>query len=301
MKRILCQLLLLVLSLHLHAIENPQFFYHTVQVGKTITISSNTYPFLSSFESRCGNYSQYDPSIVSVSYSNSTFTIKGLRKGSTTIIMLPPTAYASTVPYFHVINVVDVCEITILPSITVLVGENYTYEPTITDIEAKSTFAWTSNNTGVATVSSSGEITAISPGKATITCTATNGVKTQSLVTVSPLLLSGITISNQSCEMNVDDEIQLSAICSPENATNKTVKWLTSNENIAQVDDDGNVTAIGTGYCTIYAKADDGSGKFDKCLIHVDGPVAVRGDMNADGKVTVTDAVSVIDIILNNQ
>ena len=90
----------------------------------------------------------------------------------------------------------------------------------------------------------------------------------------------------------------LAVTVAPENATNKTVKWLSSNENIAQVDDEGNVVAVAPGYCTIYAKADDGSSKFGKCLVRVLGPEVVRGDMNGDGKVTVTDAVQVIDIVL---
>ena len=291
MKRFLLLCFVILSSIHSFGeIKN-----YTIKVGETITISAAYNQSLEGSGTTTTNgYITGDAVAVEFTFSY-TIKVTGLKSG---YAMFQNSHKYQTTYVFHVIDVTDIA---IVDNVCISVGESYTYSPIITDSEATTTLSWTSSNSSVATINSGGMITAVAPGKTTVTCTATNGVKTQSLVTVTPLLLSGITISNQSCEMNVDDEIQLSAICSPENATNKTVKWLTSNENIAQVDDDGNVTAIGTGYCTIYAKADDGSGKFDKCLIHVDGPVAVRGDLNGDGKVTVTDAVSVIDIILNNQ
>ena len=297
MKRILCQLLLLVLSLHMYAVDEPQFFYHTVQVGKTITVSSNTYSYLTSYENRCGNYSQYDPSIISVSRNNSTFTIKGLRKGWTTVIMLPQTVYASAVPYFHVIHVVDVSEISILPSITVLVGEHFTYEPKIVDVEAKSTFTWASNNADVATISNSGEITAVSPGKAIITCKAENGVTAQSIVYVSPILAQEIILDKQNIELSIGESTLVQSSVFPQNVNSSSVTWFSGNDNVAQVDSDGNVLAVTPGYCSIYAIARDGSGKFGKCLIHVKGEGSVKGDVNGDSEVTAQDASVILQYV----
>lgn len=168
-------------------------------------------------------------------------------------------------------------------------------------------FSWASDNEGVAQIDANGCVTAISSGKATITATAnlnSQGTQTntfKSIVTVSTQPVQEVTFDRQRLDMNIGDSVTLAASIAPENATDKTMKWLTSNENIAQVDDEGNVIAIAPGYCSIYAKADDGSGKFGRCLVHVVGAENVRGDMNGDGKVTATDAVQVIDIILEKE
>ena len=63
------------------------------------------------------------------------------------------------------------------------------------------------------------------------------------------------------------------------------------------VDNVGNITAIAPGFCSIYAIASDGSGKFDKCLIHVIGTGDVKGDINGDGGVTPQDASMILQYV----
>ncbi len=201
----------------------------------------------------------------------------------------------------YVFHVIGVSDIDIPANLSLTVGDNYTYSPIIKESEATTTFTWVSSDTSVATINSNGSLTAVGTGITTITCKAANGVRAQSVVSVSPKIVQSVSVNHQSSDLSVGDNLQLTSSVLPANATNKNVKWFSSNENVALVDDAGNVTAVGTGYCSIYAKADDGSGKFDRCLIHVDGPIALKGDINGDGKVSVTDAVSVIDMILNNQ
>jgi uncharacterized protein YjdB len=142
-------------------------------------------------------------------------------------------------------------------------------------------------------------LTGVSPGKSTITCTNKEGFPTKCEVTVNTQQTTNVTFNKKSYEMNVGGTYNLTATVAPTNATQKTVNWLSTNDNIAQVDDNGKVTAIGPGYCSIIAIASDASGKFAKCLIHVKGTAASRGDVNGDGDVTVTDAEAVIDMILS--
>lgn len=169
---------------------------------------------------------------------------------------------------FHVVGVID---IKIPNNVLLSLGESYTYAPIITDAEATTTLTWTSSNSDVATINYSGVVTTVGIGQTTITCTATNGVSAQSIVTVSPVLAQEASLDKQECELSVDGSMQLTSTISPENVTSTKVKWLSSNENVAQVDDTGNVTAIAPGYCSIYSIADDGSRKYDKCLFHVLG------------------------------
>ena len=197
---------------------------------------------------------------------------------------------------FHVVGVTD---INIPNNLGLKIGDSYTYAPIITDAEATPTLTWTSSNTSVVTVDQTGLVTAISEGQAIITCRESGGASALSSITVNPVLINNLSLSEHKYEILISEKIQLAATIYPANATSKAVKWISTNENIAQVDDAGNVTALAPGYCSIFCIADDGSKKYDKCLVHVQGESASRADVNGDGKVSVTDAFSVIDVILN--
>lgn len=70
--------------------------------------------------------------------------------------------------------------------------------------------------------------------------------------------VTGVTVIPEILEMEVGEVAQLTAEVMPENATNKNVKWLSDNEEIAIVDEDGVVTAIATGVAVITAITDCG-------------------------------------------
>ena len=74
-----------------------------------------------------------------------------------------------------------------------------------------------------------------------------------------PTLVSSITISGKK-SVEEGAEIQLSAKALPDNASNKTLKWSTSNKKIATVDHNGLVTGVKAGKVTITATATDESG-----------------------------------------
>ena len=148
------------------------------------------------------------------------------------------------------------------------------YEVTPAD-KASQSVKWTSSNTDVATVSSIGVIEAIGVGEADITCETLDGtnISKKIHVTVEPLTVKKITL-NQSdwydyeYEQNnnwankgveVGDTIQLSvASYTPSDATNTGIKkWVSTNEKVATVDENGFVTAVGAGYCEIRAYSMD--------------------------------------------
>ena len=60
----------------------------------------------------------------------------------------------------------------------------------------------------------------------------------------------------------------LTAIITPDNASNKSLTWSSNNANVATVQN-GTVTAVGAGTTTIKATAADGSGKSDTCTVTV--------------------------------
>ena len=98
---------------------------------------------------------------------------------------------------------------------------------------------------------------------------------------------TGISIDN--VELNIEEggTVQLVATVEPENATDKTVIWASSNETAATVDGNGIVAAVTEGVATITATANDG-GFTASCVITVIRPT-ILGDVNGDKNVNVKD------------
>lgn len=177
------------------------------------------------------------------------------------------------------ITVVDVTAISMMKSLSMFVGEENALIPSIVQVGAETTLTWLSSNTSVAVVSEDGTIRAISIGTTTITCTAHNGVSAQCEVTVNPVMVDGITLNETEAELLVGEKLQLEATIAPENATDKSVTWSSTNEAVAVVSENGLVTAVGSGTCQVKATANDGSGKTASCLVTVE----------KNNKLTVTD------------
>ncbi|MBP5334500.1 MAG: leucine-rich repeat protein [Bacteroidales bacterium] len=128
---------------------------------------------------------------------------------------------------------------------------------------------WESRDESVATVRA-GVVTALKEGSTTITVKTANGGKTASCsVTVLPkhYSVSGISLDRTSAEMEVGQQLTLTATVLPENATNKNITWSSSDNSIAEIND-GTVTAIEAGNATITVTTEDGE-KTASCSITV--------------------------------
>ena len=72
------------------------------------------------------------------------------------------------------------------------------------------------------------------------------------------IAVTSVELSKTSLSLLVGDSETLTVTVKPDNATNKSVIWTSSNESVAKVSD-GTVTALKTGTCTIKVKAQEGS------------------------------------------
>ena len=87
--------------------------------------------------------------------------------------------------------------------------------------------------------------------------------------------VTGLTLNKTSVVVDGNAKtVQIVATILPQNATNKSVKWVSSNSDVASVDDAGLVTIHKKGVAVITATAADGSGKTGKCSILVRSTVA---------------------------
>lgn len=138
-------------------------------------------------------------------------------------------------------------------------GETLTLTATVKpDNATNKKVTWSSSNEEIATVED-GVVTAKKAGEATITAKTEDGEKTASCsVTVKEKVypVESVSLDKTEATLEVGETITLIATVSPDNATDKTVTWSSSDESIATVED-GVVTAIGVGSATITAKAGD--------------------------------------------
>ena len=82
--------------------------------------------------------------------------------------------------------------------------------------------------------------------------------------------VTAITLNKTETSIKVGSTETLSVTAvAPDNATDKTYTWKTSDETKATVDQDGKVTAVAAGTVTIYAEANDGSGVKGNCTVTV--------------------------------
>lgn len=175
---------------------------------------------------------------------------------------------------------------------TAYVGESFQIESycdlaTPTDLK----LGYTSSDDAVASVSSSGFVTAKKTGKTTITVTGITSKKQHSAVIQLTIVekkvnVTGISVFPTNKEMTVGDTFSLEVFFSPSNATNTNVTYLSSNTSAVAVDQFGKITATGVGDAKVTVTSNDG-GKKAFCNIVVKPAVVASGKTgDLDWKIT---------------
>jgi uncharacterized protein YjdB len=137
---------------------------------------------------------------------------------------------------------------------------------------------WSSNDTSVVKVNSTGLITCVNAGRASIMVTTEDGGKTATLeINVKPVNVHviGITIDPDTASVYIDSTIQLNTTILPSDADNKNVTWSSNNISVATVSSTGLVTGLALGTTTVTVTSQDG-GKIASSEITV-APVKVTG------------------------
>lgn len=153
----------------------------------------------------------------------------------------------------------------------ICVGETVELKATIVPSNATlSEITWATTKSTVATVSEKGLVTAVGEGTATIVASA-GGKSGSCLVTVSKGIVAvySIELNARSVELSRGDTFTLEATVSPEDATNKSIIWSSSDDSVASVED-GVVSASEAGTAIISAEA---GGKKATCLFTITVPV----------------------------
>ena len=147
----------------------------------------------------------------------------------------------------------------------------YTYEP---EDANDPTVKWSSSNEKVATVDEFGNVQAIGTGNAKITATSNgpqNHKKPASAI-CNVSVKQGVTeisLSEQSLTLMTGKRARLQVSYMPQNAANKKAVWKSSDETVAKVDGNGNITAVSKGSAMIICTVADDSDVSASCTVNV--------------------------------
>ena len=139
------------------------------------------------------------------------------------------------------------CKVTVLflnkKTLTLIPDQTSTLTVTGTNSE----IIWNSSNNSVATVSNSGQITAVAPGAATITASV-DGIELSSKITVIDINLKNVVLVH-GFRIGFIKTLKI-------NGTSSNITWTSNNKSVATVSSSGKVTAQGPGTATITASVD---------------------------------------------
>lgn len=134
---------------------------------------------------------------------------------------------------------------------------------------------WSTSNASVATVSSTGLVTAIGDGTCEIVAQSVEGARTASCKVTVTIPVTGVTLEEKNISLYTTKSETLHATVYPLNASNQTLTWTTGNKNIATVSAAGVVTGVGSGSTTVKCTTNDG--KFSAvCIVNVYKKVEVE-------------------------
>ena len=112
-------------------------------------------------------------------------------------------------------------------------------------------------------------------GKVTLTQKGGSLTKTVTVNQAGRVAVTGVTLNKSSLGLLLGETETLTATVKPDDATDKSVTWSSSNTNVATVDQSGEVTAVAEGTAKITANAGD---KTATCSVTVDGSVVKAGE-----------------------
>lgn len=148
------------------------------------------------------------------------------------------------------------------------IGEERTIEINILPENASDkTISWASDNEEIANVNNTGKIHANKEGKVNIIATSNDGNK-KAIYTLTvnkddkkeeDIAVENITISKENIQINLGESIKIEYTILPATATNKIVKWCSSNNNIATINNQAILKSIAGGECTITTTTIDGN------------------------------------------
>ena len=278
----------------------------TLTVGETAHITATVSP--SNAFNKAVTYSSSDTAVATVDSTDkvtakkagtAVLIVKTADGGKTATIKITVTAPVVTVP---------VTGVSLTSSATTLdVGKTAQLTATVSPSNATNkAVAYSSSDTAVATVDSTGKVTAKKAGTATLTVKKADVSKTATIkiiVTdpVATIPVTGVSLTSSATTLDVGKTAQLTATVSPSNATNKAVAYSSSDTAVATVDSTGKVTAKKAGTATLTVKTADGGKTAISNIIVTSSETSKKIELTysvANGEACVTGFIEVVKPVI---
>lgn len=128
------------------------------------------------------------------------------------------------------------------------------------------TLTWSSSDSSTVEVDQSGNIHALKSGKATITAKDNSGQSISCVVTVT-YKLKNLTLNEKKLDLKGKTEKKLSVTLTPNDADEEKLTWISNNEGVVKVSEDGTLTTVSCGEAIITVSSE--SGLTDCCKVKV--------------------------------
>lgn len=128
---------------------------------------------------------------------------------------------------------------------------------------------WVSSDEGIATVDQTGLVKGVEAGTTTVTALSQGGIAQCHVQVITPV--ESIALNKYSLTLHKGNSETLIATVTPDNASDKSLWWTTSDPNICTVDATGKVTGVNTGTAEIIVASQE-SGAMARCAVTVDLP-----------------------------
>ena len=229
-------------------------YNHTLASSAKKTYSIKCTPIYVSLSKSSITLKKGEKAELTTSYDHNSVTIKALHEGST-VLRLDP-----------IVGPVVTCDIRVEPNpptkieiipeaLSIKEGQKGQLSCKFTPEDSYSYVTWSSSDKSIATVSSSGLVTAVSAGQATITVQTENGLHAEATVSIAPSPKK-VTLDN-AYTIVAGYTIVLKPIVTPSDAET-TFKWTSSDTRVAKVDAAGNLKGINAGSATITVSTENG-------------------------------------------
>ena len=172
---------------------HDQTKYYTITVGRSITLYYYGISGAESFSATPWGMGTECIKVTSGKNGQTGWcTIKAVEKTTNIPVVTVSYAYKNAkgeirdiYNFYNNIKIVELEAVSIPGTLTLGIGESYSFSPTLTPSDASTTYKWDSSDESVAKIEN-GTITALKAGNTIITCTTHNGKTAECKITVKP-------------------------------------------------------------------------------------------------------------------
>ena len=207
------------------------------------------------------SWTSSDPNVAAVGENG---VVTGVSAGTAVITAKTDNGYSDTCTV--TVNVPCTSLAFAEPSVTVEKGATYQLRLIADPADTTESISYSSSSSSRVSVSSSGLLTAKSTGTVTVTASASGGAKAYCNVTVVDAV-SSVTLGETNKSVLVGDTFKLQAKVSPAGAHNDNLTFSSDDDEIAEIDNQGNVLARAPGITILRVTAPNGVSA--ACLLQV--------------------------------